>query len=598
MTEIPAPTITLPLVRARPAVMGLVGVGSAALGIHGALQVSVPVTSDYGLVALLPASFWLGLLGLNMVFVLTLRERRPDPLLSAVLVALLVVLLLGVAPLSHSTPRLEVSWRHLGIADELITSGRVDPRIDAYFSWPGFFAGIGAFFDVGQVSPRMLALVAPVLNGLAWAFGVAAVARSLTSSRHHMWLAAWVFVLVNWIDQDYLSPQAFAFAAYLVVVALLLRYLAAVPGVGLRRSILDVGPVAGSLAWWRSRTPTEADGRRRIGAFVIVVLLAAVVMVSHQLTPFMMLAAVGVLTVLGRLWTPHLLAIIGLLAVLWLCTGASFYLTGHPVLFAQSLAESTGANVQARLAGSPGHVDVVHVRTALTGVTMLLAGLGWLRLMRRGQRDVRPLLLMAFPFGMVPLQSYGGEMLMRATLFSLPFASYYIAGLFIGRRPTEGIRWGPGLVVLSGVLSVAVLTAHFGNAAFDMFTKAEVRGVRQLYRIAPPGAVLISTTHATAWKSEGYDDYHYATMTDTCELPLRPKACHRLIHDRALHEPAGGLVLVTRAERESLRIRGDAAPGVIEDIERLLVRRGEARLVYLNEDVRIYQFPGQAQGAR
>ena len=107
----------------------------------------------------------------------------------------------------------------------------MDPLIDAYFNWPGFFAGLGALLQVTHVPPVTLALVAPALNGLLWMLGVCLVVRALTSRQHHIWLAAWLFTLFNWIDQDYLSPQAFAYFGYLVVAGLLLHTLAARPAI-------------------------------------------------------------------------------------------------------------------------------------------------------------------------------------------------------------------------------------------------------------------------------------------------------------------------------------------------------------------------------
>lgn len=574
---------------ARTLIAGL-GAAATALAVYGAVHVTMPVTSDYGLVAALPTTYWIGLAGLNTAFGLAIWRGRQSSVLMAMLVAMLVLLLYGAPSLIDTSPRLEVAWRHLGIADQLLASGRIDPRIDAYFSWPGFFAGIAAFIDVGDLTPRVLALVAPLLNGLLWVLGVGAVARSLTPSRQHMWLTMWLFVVSNWLDQDYLSPQAFGFASYLLVMTLLLRYLGARPTIGLSSS-LRLDGIRGWSTWWRSRTPDEHDPRLRVSAFLITVLLSGVMLASHQLTPIMLIAAVTALVVTGRLWSPHLLWVLMLMAALWLTTGASSYLDGHPVLFVQSLGESAAANVQQRIAGTPGHLRVVQVRTALTAVIFVLAVLGWLRVTVRSRiRDIRPVMLLAIPMFMVPLQSYGGEMLMRATLFSLPFAAFYAAGLFLPGPAERRVRAAPALVLLTTLSGVAVITGHYGNAAYDMFTRGEVQGVTELYRIAPRGAVLISATHSTPWKSQQYNGFKYGTLTDMCQRPLNPDKCYTVMRNRAFHTPAGALVLFTRGQTESLRIRGDAGEGAVERMERLLVGRGEARLVYRNRDAQIYQF--------
>lgn len=598
MTVVPLRLVSVPMTEVRNVGLGFVGVAAGLLAVEGLARVQVPVESDYGLVAELPATFWVGLVILQAVFVTALSVRKPNKVLLALLVVVLVVLLYGTPALIDSTPRLEVSWRHLGIAEELRSAQGIDSDIDAYFNWPGFFAGLASLLELMPVSPAHVALVAPTLNGLLWTFGVVALLSSLTVSSHHVWLGAWLFGLFNWIDQEYLSPQAFGYAAYLVMLALLLRYLGSVPrGGGLLPRVRTEGLWQGSLAWWRSRVPTEPDAVRRAVALVLVVLLAAVVVVSHQLTPFMILGALALLTVSGRLWTPQLLFIVGLLAVLWLTTGAASYLAGHPVLFVQQVEQSTDANLPDRFGGTPGHQMVVNVRVALTMALLALAALGFLRMRRQGFRDVRPVLLMAFPFVMVVLQSYGGEMLMRSTLFCLPFAAYYAAGCLIGGTGLSGFRPDASVALVGCVAGALVVTGHFGNAAFDMFTPAEVRAVRQLYQIAPPGSVLISTTHTSPWKSKEYADYNYATMTDDCAVPLKPRACFRVVRDRALHNPTGGYVFVTRSERAALRVRGDAPAGAIDQIEQLLLTRAGGELVVDDGAIQIIRLGGTAPKA-
>ena len=106
----------------------------------------------------------------------------------------------------------------------------------------------------------------------------------------------WVFCLGSWQDQDYLSPQAFGFFLYLVVIALLLGPLAArAPGFrGFRRADL--------AAWWRGRAPAESEAGAPGGRAGGDLLLVAVICASHQLTPFMVLIAITALTLSGRVW--------------------------------------------------------------------------------------------------------------------------------------------------------------------------------------------------------------------------------------------------------------------------------------------------------
>ena len=45
-----------------------------------------------------------------------------------------------------------------------------------------------------------------------------------------VWLAIWLFYLMDWIGQDYLSPQAFGLFLFLVAIAVITRWFAAGDG--------------------------------------------------------------------------------------------------------------------------------------------------------------------------------------------------------------------------------------------------------------------------------------------------------------------------------------------------------------------------------
>ena len=98
------------------------GVVSLALAVGAASTVAVPVGSDLGLVAVLPYPFWVGVLLLNVAFVVALRGDAAGParrLVMLWLVVVLVLVLFGTAAFVTDVPRGEVAFRHLGIADAL-----------------------------------------------------------------------------------------------------------------------------------------------------------------------------------------------------------------------------------------------------------------------------------------------------------------------------------------------------------------------------------------------------------------------------------------------------------------------------------------------
>ena len=77
------------------------------------------------------------------------------------------------------------------------------------------------------------------------------------------------------------------------------------------------------------------------------------------------------------------------------------------------------------------HVFVVQFRLAMTLGFWVLALYGFLRRVRHGYLDLDAVALAFVPFGLLALQSYGGEMLLRVYLFSLPFMAFLAAAAFI-----------------------------------------------------------------------------------------------------------------------------------------------------------------------
>ena len=249
--------------KAREVWCAVAGVVSLALAVGAASTVAVPVESDLGLVAVLPFPFWVGVLLLNVAFVVALRGDVAGPARRVVMVWLVVVLVLvlfGTAAFVTDVPRGEVAFRHLGVADALSGAGGIDAGIDAYFNWPGFFALLATVLGATGLDPVAVALWAPVFNVGLWLVALGVLTGYLTRDPRRRWLVLWVFCLGSWQDQDYLSPQAFGFFLYLVVIAMLVGPLAArAPG--------SPGSVAsGVRIWWRGggggagRVPAGAAG--------------------------------------------------------------------------------------------------------------------------------------------------------------------------------------------------------------------------------------------------------------------------------------------------------------------------------------------------
>lgn len=544
---------------------------------------------DGGLAPALPPLFWAGVVAVNAAFVAGLARRTLPAWFSGLVLTCHVLVIYGTGVVATDVPRNAVAWRHVGVADAM-ANGHFDPRIDVYFNWPGFFAGLSTFVEASGVDPLVLATLAPLGNIAIWLVALTVIFRALGAEHRVVMVALWLFLAGNWIDQDYLSPQALGLTLHLAVLALVLTLLAAKP-----RGDAPVG--LASLLRRDLLSPQEQSARTRQACFVLVLLLGTAAVMSHQLSPVVTILSLIALTALRRSWVPLMPAILTAIFVLWVCYPASAYLIGHPVLGADESAELIRTNLVDRVGGSPARLFVQQERMGLTAVMWLLAAVGSWRLWRQGRRDLRPMVLAVVPFLLLPAQSYGGEMLLRVTLFALPFVAYLAAHavLLTGARAAGGsaaVRapgWARLLVVLVA-LTMASVIARYGNARFDMFRPAEVAAVQQLHDLTPPGGVMVAAASSTPWASSDYADFTRRTVQGVCREDFRRWSCATEIVDLARHEaPHGITLLFTTGHGASLELQGILSAEDFAGLELALARQPGATKLFENSDARIYR---------
>jgi hypothetical protein len=474
----------------------------------------------YGLVSILGWTYFAGLVLVVVGFGIELMRtplRSPNLL---VLVLLLVLFLYGTAPAVEPVAELTDSFIHAGFIQYILQHGQALNGYDARFSWPGAFsmaAVLVAF--AGKTNALGFLHWFPLFIELSYLAPLLVIARFSGVSRRAGWLGVALYYSANWIFQDYFSPQALNYLFFLVVIAVVLACWQP-------RRLKGSSPTPGfwSERIWQSRSLLTRS--RLLGHDVestwsneqLIVILGLLGLIfiassmSHQLTPYALILALGVCLVTRRLGRPELVVLIVVVAVGWLSLGASNYWVGHlSSIFgsAGQLSSTLSSNVTSRVSGGTSHLFVVAIRILMTGALFLLAGIGFLR---RSTNSRALEALAGAPFLLVAAQSYGGEALLRVVLFGLPFTALLAASAILPRYSGQVRsilpRFRTGrfarlerpvlrIVAIVVVLGFAVATTivRGGNDAYESFSSGELAAVNYVYNHVKPGQSIASANY-------------------------------------------------------------------------------------------------------
>lgn len=576
--------------------------------------------TDIGLASVLPPETWLGFLLVGASFFVALRSGRTPAIALSIVATVLVLHGLGVV--AEPETRFHVAWRHIGIADYLRTRGAVDPELDAYQNWPGFFAAAAFLWEAtGLRDPPAVLAWTPVVHNLLYLLPLVAIGNRIVGDQTVTWLAAWLFTVSNWIGQDYFSPQGWYLFVYLVVLAVLLEYFKrdgpGTPGEGADERWVRI--LARRRAVWPPVVPMienrAATPVQRTALLAIVLLLVATIVSGHQLTPFALVLSAAAAVVVGwcRIRILPVIFVIGTL--LWTGYAANAYVSGHSDTFSQlgaifSIFEQT---VEQRLAGSPGHELIVRLRLLETPVLWALAAVGGLRLLRSGRkRAAWGLGALAFSsFPLLAAQSYGGEALMRIAFFALPFMALLAAVGLVGPVGSRASRRALLPAVLVGALLVAAFPlTRYGNERMDWYAPEEVVGVQAMYGLAPPGSVLTAVTGGLPWRSVHYADYDYRLLVDGFPVESDPDPGSQGTVDMEAADPAliaeqvasrmaaqpgqRSFLVVSRSQGAELDLMGPFPAGAQDRLLSALGMSGSFRLAFTNGFVTVFELAGGA----
>ena len=494
-------------------------------------------------------------------------------------VALVATVLMMRLPTALSTDAPLYSWtyKHFGPIDYIQRFGSVDVTADIYHNWPGAFSLIAWINTITGSETIVIAQWFAVGAQLAFTGAVFFLARTYGYAAPTALVAAFGAHLVNWVGQDYLSPQAIAFALGIVVIALVL-----------------------------------ASTRTTAAAWVAVPIFAAIV-VTHQLTPYWLLAATLVLTLLGRVRPRYIVAVFAAIAVGYLLLHFEVVSKFGDLINLDLLSNILTPSARNEVLGAPSIGQVVNswIARGITGLVWVsAAAVVVVHLIRHRDRwrDIAVPAVVAFSPALILLgQGYGGEALFRVFLYSIPGCMLILAPV-LTRLLTGGIALGrrAAQVAVTTVLAIVALGSiqtSYGGWFANLVTPESVRLTTQVLTeedpstltigVAPgaPGRIVaeyVDFVRANKLFDSGIDMWLTSWPGWENEEFADPRRVERLT-DSLVWERRPALVVITEQMRAYSAYYGTLPDGALDRFQGFLEDDPRWDLVYESDETLVYR---------
>lgn len=574
-----------------------------ALWVVGLKLTHLEDIDEWGLLNALPTIWYLALALAAGVSVYALVRRGPvhQPLITAG-VGLLLTILYATTTILEDAPRLAWTYKHIAVTRYILDQGSLDPSIDIFQRWPGGFA-FGAYLAdlLGIDDPTEFAAWAQPFFAAVLALLVYAIARTLSTDLRAAWIAVIIFSCTNYAGQLYYAPQPLALTLSLAICLLVLQFL---PGNRKRLSTL----VEHKLG--RGRADRDAVVRPRLSSSARALVIGLVLLlqfsstISHQLTPYITVGSILVITVLGCVRPWWLVLAMGVMTVAFLIPNLHYVQDNYALV--NSL--NPFANFRARAEGVTSQYPVKAVIGALAPAISLVVGL--LAIAGVGQRwrrgggwpAVIVIAMIGSPLLVGLVQNYGGEAQLRAFLFASPWCAV-AGGWLLTSLLQRQARW-PKLVTAGVVALVLALFVpnFFGNEDVYYIPRSEVQACQWLADNTPPGTVFVQSVpgfparctadyYSHVGPSRGDTpnllsvDKRFAKNDFTTDLP----ALTGQVYDKVRAYGKNSRLIFSLSQERYARAWGlfGGAAGY-ERLESAVRNSPQFQLIYENSDTRIY----------
>ncbi|MGK5681745.1 hypothetical protein [Actinoplanes sp. URMC 104] len=576
-----------------PFVTLLAGVG---LWILALAQLSPDEVGLYGFSAALGVPFVVGMLLLFIGFAVELFGRARPLVLAATLVVLPIVMQATV-PLLDGTIEYAWTYKHVGVVDLIRDNGSLISGSDIYQQWPGFFSAVAMLSHISGIDAISFAAWSSLTFALITSLMTAALLRQFTQDRRIIALAVLLFQACMWVDIGYFSPQALVYALMLAFWVIVARWLIGAPEIKAEPK----GRIGRLRAWLVQGMPPRipADARTRRWAALGATGIFAAIVVSHQLSPVLMMVPLFALTILGILRPKKFLVGLVALMLIFFVPRLGSVNSQYSLFSFDLLSNASGNSASWK---TPEQEFSATVARALA-IGLWLAALVAIFLSRKKLgRVLVPAVIGFLPMVTLVAGNYGGEAIYRVFAFSMPFVGLLIGVLWAGKG-----RRGVPAMLASGVMLTVLLLAGLqglqGQLMVHQVRATDIDAAEYFYANAEPGSGLILVAPNFPTKLEAnYGDFNKGHVSVDISLIGDPLFTGNLngsrlpdieTYIRSMNYPTNYLV-VSDAMDDYTDYFGTAQDDAMQSLDAALRASSNWKVFYQGPGVAIFQLTGQA----
>lgn len=407
---------------------------------------------DFGLIQSISPLFFvsLGLLLTSFILALNIKSRE---LLSTIILLLIMFLFLTPA-IIEDTPRFRSSYKVYGFTDYIVQHGYINPSDIWYHNWPGAFISMSILLNMTDSSNNLLFwLYFPFIIQILYFFPIYTILNTLfQNDEKKKWIGIWVFYILNYTNQDYVSPQAMAYLFFLIILSFVAKMI-------VNRDLVDT----------TYNVPYK---------FIGIILFSSLV-ITHMITS-MLIILIFILTTIfmsNSIYKKICYQFTFLYAIIltvWIIYGAYRYLDWHLVEFFSKAFDIDllfSQNIENRVAGSSAHLVISRLMIYSAIISGIMAIIGIVLSYYKKDKIYSVNKMMIIVAGatllLAPISSYGGEMIMRLFLFSLPLMAFFIPQVC-------NKKFSIMLILFLVIMTPVHILTHYGNERYDYLSVGEL----------------------------------------------------------------------------------------------------------------------------